>query len=474
MSKPLQHRYAGLLVPLTALLVAVTGMVVGCSVGSSTDVALLDSGTDSPSSDAGVEGASVDDATVGNPDAFVLRDAAPPPIECDASPCVIDISRGTDDTCALTSTGDVYCWGDNSCGEVGAKMAQADAGDASDAGDAGEGGAVAPPPDLDPVTAPRKVLTGARSISAGASSTCAILNDGQLRCWGSPVSAFTDTTSGGSGHTCTPNATPTAIAGVPKLTAVSTTLSNGCGVAEDKKLWCWGSNANALLGRAGYSACSYYSQCTTASYPPARADLVVGDVKDVLVSYGGIYVLDATNHLLTWGGSEALGRTSSLSVDPNPLPVLLADPSSFSVSLFGDGQYRGNNACVTSQGKVYCWGGYHLPPRVIALPMVEYAAQVSASLHSCVRTVDGTVFCWGGNTAGQLGDGTGVDHPLVPSKVEGLKAKAAKVVASKATTCALLVTGEVQCWGANDKGQVGIGSADFVPHLQPGPAVTFQ
>jgi alpha-tubulin suppressor-like RCC1 family protein len=88
--------------------------------------------------------------------------------------------------------------------------------------------------------------------------------------------------------------------------------------------------------------------------------------------------------------------------------------------------------------------------------------------------VDGSVFCWGSNQAGQLGDGTGVDHPLVPTKVAGLKAKAAKVVASKATTCALLVTGEVQCWGANDKGQLGVGSADFLPHLQPGSVVAFQ
>lgn len=461
MNMPPRNGYTALLVLVAAApLVAASLGLVGCSKGSSAaDGDLGDSGIDSPS-DAAVDSPRDDAAADADIDSSVLQDAAPPAVECDGGTCVVDISRGSDDTCILTSTGLVYCWGDNACGEVGAPLG------ASDAGDAGA--------DFNPVSAPRQILSGVKAISAGASSTCAILASGEVRCWGSLASLFGDTSSGGYNHACTPNATPTPIAGVPHLSAVSSTLSNGCGVTEDKDLWCWGSSFDNLLGRAGYSSCSYFAPCEKASYPPARADLVGGKVRDVIVSYGGVLVLDESNRLWSWGGNEALGRTSSLAIDPTPGLVDLPNLSSASASLFGDGQYTANNSCAASQGKIYCWGDYHTPPRVVPLPAGQYAAQVSASFHACTRTVDGSVFCWGSNQAGQLGDGTGADHPLVPTKVEGLKAKAVKVVASKATTCALLLTGEVQCWGANDKGQLGIGSADFLPHLQPGSAVAFQ
>lgn len=454
----LRKRTLGLLV----LLVATPFGVICCGDDSSNkgfsdaeDSGATDTGVSS-THDAGTDAAEDDGPADAAPDVRELQDAAPPTIACGAGICAVDISRGSDDTCALTSTGDVYCWGDNPCGEVGAPL--------DDDGTTG----------FSPVPAPRKVLTGARSISAGGSSTCAILNSGELRCWGSPASAFTDTSSGGFNRACTPNATPSPVDGVPHLKAVSSTLSNGCGVADDGKLWCWGSNGNGLLGRAGYAACSYYTQCQSPSYPPAEADLLSVKVKDVAIGYGGVIVTDETGRLLSWGASGMLGRLSSMSPDPTPLPIELSNVSNVSISIFGDGQYYGNNTCAAAGGSIYCWGGYRTPPRMIPLPLEQYATQVSASFHTCTRTASGDAFCWGGNQAGQLGDGTGVDHPLVPTKVDGLKDKAAKVVTSKASTCALLVNGEVQCWGANDKGQLGIGSADFLPHLRPETVVAFQ
>jgi alpha-tubulin suppressor-like RCC1 family protein len=451
MNRFLRSGYTGLLVLVAAAPLSSVACGEDRSLG---DVG--DSGVDAaPDTSVGPEEDAAVDAGSDVSEPPVREDAAPPTIECTTSPCVVDITRGNDNTCVLTSAGAVYCWGDSPCGEVGAPLGGTDT-------------------DFKPVSAPRQVLTGVRAISAGAASTCAILNSGELRCWGSLVSLFNSRTSGGFGQACTPNATPTVIDGVPPLTAVSSSLSNGCGVTANEELWCWGSNGNGLLARDGYTPCSYYTQCDTPSYPPARADLLKGKAKDVTLAYGGAFAFTETGELQSWGTNITIGRTSSASVDSTPLPVALPNISSISVSLHGDGQSRGNNICAAAQGEIYCWGGYNAPPRIVALPPKQYAAQVSASLHGCARTVDGSVFCWGGNQAGQLGDGTGVDHYLVPTKVEGLKAKAAKVVTSKATTCALLVTGEVQCWGANDKGQLGSGSADFLPHLQPGSVVAFQ
>lgn len=70
----------------------------------------------------------------------------------------------------------------------------------------------------------------------------------------------------------------------------------------------------------------------------------------------------------------------------------------------------------------------------------------------------GAVKCWGSNANGQLGDGTTTKR-LTPVQVSGLTFGVVAIAASGgATTCALLSTGAVKCWGANTHGEVGDGT----------------
>ncbi|MCA9613399.1 MAG: hypothetical protein H6721_17775 [Sandaracinus sp.] len=63
--------------------------------------------------------------------------------------------------CALTSSGEVWCWGDNRYGQVG------------------DGTSMNTRPE------PVRVLTGASAVSAGGGDqTCAVMTDGGVRCWG--------------------------------------------------------------------------------------------------------------------------------------------------------------------------------------------------------------------------------------------------------------------------------------------------
>lgn len=81
------------------------------------------------------------------------------------------ISVGTDHACALLDDGSVKCWGENDQGELGL-------GDTNNRGDnAGEMGDSLPAVDLG---------TGrtALEISAFIESTCAILDDRSVKCWG--------------------------------------------------------------------------------------------------------------------------------------------------------------------------------------------------------------------------------------------------------------------------------------------------
>ena len=74
--------------------------------------------------------------------------------------------------------------------------------------------------------------------------------------------------------------------------------------------------------------------------------------------------------------------------------------------------------------------------------------------------------CWGDNAYGQLGGGD-AEVRATPVFVESLAGAPVRFALMDTATCALLQDGTVQCWGQNDKGQLGSGTADALPHFEP-------
>ncbi|MEZ4681268.1 MAG: hypothetical protein R2932_44345 [Caldilineaceae bacterium] len=74
--------------------------------------------------------------------------------------------------------------------------------------------------------------------------------------------------------------------------------------------------------------------------------------------------------------------------------------------------------------------------------------------HNCARLVNGTVQCWGDNSQGQLGNGTR-SASMVPVTVGGLSQPATALAAGFYHTCAVLLDGDIECWGDNARGQLG-------------------
>lgn len=143
--------------------------------------------------------------------------------------------------------------------------------------------------------------------------------------------------------------------------------------------------------------------------------------------------------------------------------VLLLAPS----AAFASGSSRHTCAVLTS-GKVNCWGynfwgqignnttvNATVPAEVSG---ITNAIQVSAGLKaSCAVLSSGKVKCWGDNGNGQLGVSSATLSSAVPVEVSGIT-NAIQVSVASWTSCAVLSSGGVKCWGHNGQGSLGNGT----------------
>lgn len=436
------------------------GIVMACA--SNAPLLAADDVDSGPAGDSSADAAAdaadaAPSITDGRADALV--DASALAIACSVEPCVVQISGGGSQVCARTSTGVAYCWGNNPCGEIPPPLtdAGADAGADADA-DAGDAEAVAPTPTFVPgnVPAPRRILSGVHFISVGLGAACAVMDGGALKCWGGLPTVSTPAG-------CNPPLSPKTIDGLPALESVTASSTVVCGLGQDKELWCWGSSP-WLLARV---TCTD-PFCDSSSFPPGHAELGGVKTREVGAFANGAYAVDESGQLRSWGANAVLGRPTQFAYD-TPYPVAGLDRVS---SVSPSTQYFDIRTCAVSNGVVYCWGVDYrgvgpAAPQQVPLPADQIATSVSVGAHACATTLDGSVFCWGANSAGQLGDGSGTSQPVHPVKVQGLTAKATAVVATDVASCALLVTGAVECWGGNATGQLGLGTADHLLHFQP-------
>jgi hypothetical protein len=131
---------------------------------------------------------------------------------------------------------------------------------------------------------------------------------------------------------------------------------------------------------------------------------------------------------------------------------------------------EGHTCALLSAGQVECWGWNEFgqlgdgsridrAPAGLTVSLPSVTAVAAGGRHVCALTAtDRRVRCWGANSHGQAGRRISA-RLVVPTPVEGLDAGAEAVSAGARHTCALTISGLVACWGANDSGQAGTGTA---------------
>ncbi len=370
------------------------------------------------------------------------------------------VAAGGEYACALSTTGTVACWGANGFGQLG---------DGSTTNS------------LVPVTV--SGLSGVRAISTGVEITCALLGAGTVECWGSNQHGSLGSGSASGPQSCgflTPCSTvPVVVSGLSAVRAISVGGSGACALITDGSVWCWGYNVVGQLGDG----------TATDSSVPVR---VSGLSKVVAISSGG----EDSCAVLAGGGAKCWGRGdfgqlgNGASIDSH-IPVTVSGLSNVrAISVDGGG------CALIADGTVDCWGenlnaalgiGNITGPetcgpipiacstRPVRVSGLTNAISIASNGgRTCAVLTDRTVACWGNNIFGALGDGStngpqlchGFPCSTVPVAVSSLSA-ASSVTLGDTVTCALLTSGEAKCWGANNIGQLGIGS-------QTGPQQCFE
>ena len=288
-------------------------------------------------------------------------------------------------------------------------------------------------------------LSDVSSISLGGPHTCALLNDGTMKCWGS-------NNFGQIGNNSTTDVyLPTTI--LSNVSKISAGGSITCAVLNDKTVKCWGRNDYGQVGIGNNN--------TPVEIPSS----VVGLNNISLINAGGFHacsVRETTNVLKCWG-DNGYGQLGDDSGEDQYTPVSVN--GLYNVSSISLG-YRFSCALVTN-GDLYCWGrnsdgqlgnnsttSSHVP---ILISGIDDINQISLGhSHTCALLNDKTVKCWGRNDYGQLGLGSISNYTTTPTYIViNLNAEVSSIDASSAHSCAVLNDGTVKCWGLNSDGQLG-------------------
>jgi len=309
-------------------------------------------------------------------------------------------------------------------------------------------------------------FTGVKQIGTGAYHTCAIDNNDQVWCWG-------ENNYGQLGDgTTTLRALPVKVE--KEAAAVALGGNHTCILTTAGGVRCWGHNFYGQLGN-GSTTDSFYAK-DVIGLERAVLSISVGQDHSCALIAGG--------EVQCWGRNQfgQLGNDTS-GITSNQREPVTVDMQQQSVIGLSAGQYH--TCAVTDNHEVKCWGNNGsgqlgdnslinraVPVTVNGLAQVESLA--TGQLHTCAVTSSNEGWCWGNNLRGQLGI---VREPLFADKdslvpeLVSLADQITHISAGYQHTCAIISSGEVQCWGDNEFGQIGIGEASrasLEPVLTPG------
>jgi alpha-tubulin suppressor-like RCC1 family protein len=296
-------------------------------------------------------------------------------------PAALDIAAGDSHSCAITAAGEVRCWGDNTAGKLGI----------------GTLAGFFPFPVAPDLGGP------ATRLEAGSDHTCAVTSDGGAKCWG-----LNSRGQLGDGTTVDWGV-PVGVSGLSTgVRDVAAGEDHSCALLDAGNVKCWGENYAGQLGDGTFDASlvpvDVLELGDVVQVAVGDASTCALDAAGVVTCWGADYAgffevgavegataiamgelhacaLTTTHGVKCWGrnGLGALGDGTGMDSVFDPVDVVGLTTGVASVYA------GGNSSCaITESGAARCWGdngqgqlgngeaGYAVTPQVVVgSPFVE-------------------------------------------------------------------------------------------------------
>ena len=210
-------------------------------------------------------------------------------------------------SCALLTSGQAFCWGNDGDGALG------DGGSAVD------------------VPSPVAVsgLTGATQLALGGGHACALLGDRTVTCWGNDLFIS--------------SATPTTVPGLSDVVELTTGSVHACALFVSGTVSCWGDHTFGQIGDGTTSPDLGTPPTPVAGLSGVTAISAAGDHTCALRGDGTVLCWGVDDH-----GQLGDGTVAELRAAPTPVKglagaIAISAGNQFSCALLGDGTVR-------------CWG----------------------------------------------------------------------------------------------------------------------
>lgn len=226
-----------------------------------------------------------------------------------------------DSVCGIATTGDAYCWGDNTYGQLGNGTTNDD-------------------------SVPHLVDGGLAwsAISAGGQHVCGITSTASAYCWGSNHDGQLGDGTGVDSYT------PVLVSGGRQWKAISVGQGWTCAITIQDQAYCWGYNGDGQLG----NGTTLTTADDSAPAPVVSNQNTSGGWQRLDAGYGSTCAIGLDDVAYCWGRNY-YGQLGDGTTDDTSVPVRALIPGNEPVMQVGvatDWEF----ACAATPTTYYCWG----------------------------------------------------------------------------------------------------------------------